>query len=142
MKRTLFLFTVATFVLAVIGVLLWQSRVKGAGDSDATQIPNSNAPIPSYLKEDPKVYITRPLLLELGSKQTLSPIQKQQVADFKNEILARVRSGMPLSQSEKIIIAGSIIGTAVSTGGMIVVDQRMLQFTPDELGIISKALQK
>ena len=99
---------------------------------------------PVYGKYGAEAFITRPLFFNGASKNGLTEKQRQSVSDFKAHILARAASKIPLNASEKFIISGSISTDTKQTAdsGVIIVDQRLLQFTDVELGLIRRALQQ
>ncbi len=121
-----------------IGLLLWKEREAKIAIPPSTP----EVPLPAYLLEKPQVFITKPLIFQDGSSP-LTLEQKREIADFRRLILSRVTSGAPLTESERIIIAGSMSAASeADEAGITVVDQRLLQFTKAELELISNALKQ
>jgi hypothetical protein len=133
---------VVVLVIVGIGSLLWRQKVTETTTPTTLQTAEAFIP-PVYGSDGTEVFITLPLFLEKRTdKNTLSAEQRQRVSEFKKHILARATSRIPLKESEKAIIFGSISTDASATGDSVVVNQALLQFTETELGVISQALQK
>ena len=141
----------ATCIILVIAVIvggLWfvlrqRSALKPTEKAPRAETTPAFTP-PVYGKYGTEAFVALPLYFEKVSKSGLTAEQQQKIADFKAHILARAASKIPLNASEKFIISGSISTDTKQTAGsgVTIVDQRLLQFTDVELGLIRRALQQ
>lgn len=98
---------------------------------------------PVYGTDGDERFVALPLFFDNISANGLSAEQKRRMVDFKKHILARAVSKIPLKATEKSIIAASIsTNTKQDADGSFVIGHDLLQFTEDELRLISNALQK
>lgn len=87
--------------------------------------------------------LVSPLFLAVGEQgaTVLTSEAARMVGAFKQKILARLALKKPLSGEEKDILRTSIsTADAPSVGALVLVNQTMLRFTPDELARIEAAL--
>ncbi|MEK9185013.1 MAG: hypothetical protein AAB866_02520 [Patescibacteria group bacterium] len=106
--------------------------------------PVFNAPV--YISGDSATLLTKPLYLQGITKnglKSLSSEQQKTINDFKNRVMMRIASKVPLSIGEKNVVNISISTTTKPIiGSMIVVDQTIFRFSNDELKLISEVLKR
>ncbi len=130
--------------LAAIAAFFFVSVQRGFQTKSETESAAPPFVPPVYGIYGEERFVTLPLLLEEAAAQgTLSVEQQERVNEFKKRVLARVVSQIPLNDSERSIISATVsLSPKAGEGGFIVADQRIIQFTPDELRFIMEALKK
>ncbi|MCR4334365.1 MAG: hypothetical protein NUV47_01370 [Patescibacteria group bacterium] len=122
-KKTLLISAVV--VLIIVGFVLF-----------AKKTPTFTSPI-YETGESPDV-LSSPLFLVSNEKD-----EKQKIAEFKSKVLRRISLNKPLSNQEKSVLEVSISVSDKSTvGQLIMANQNILNFTPDELARINIVLKK
>ena len=125
------------------GIFLWQESYEPENGQVSENIPSFTPPV--YEMEEYPDVLTHPLFLPVGAKGLveITPEVERLIVEFKRKILARVAIERPLSNQEKSVLKVSILTSEKPPIGILVIaDQTVLDFTPDEVIRIEDALQK
>lgn len=100
---------------------------------------------PVYESGVPDGVLASPLFLDTdktGSVLSTQDVEKM-ISAFKQTVLIRIASPKPLGNTEKSIIEASIsISEKPPIGTLVMANQTLLRFTPEEIARIEAALKK